>query len=275
MLQASLETGAAPAAPIALAEWRLKLIEHHYPDALTERLGAIYPGVARLVGVRYFRAAGRRFATRNPPRTLAAADFGAGFSGFLSAQPAARLLPYLPDLARLEWAVHAARRAPRVPALPADALDRFRDDEYRRIALILHPSCQLVRSRHPVLDIYRATLPETDPLEFVAPSAEGVRLMLKATATRVASAWMRRSSALSRRCAADAPSPPPDLTTASIHTHRLRGWPRPARWSAMRCSARSGHSGALSKPYGNGISGLARRFLSSPARPPSNRGEPP
>ena len=51
--------------------------------------------------------------------------------------------------------------------------------------MILHPSCQLVRSRHPVLDIYRATLPDADPLEFVAPAADGVRLFLQATATRI------------------------------------------------------------------------------------------
>jgi hypothetical protein len=68
---------------------------------------------------------------------------------FLARFEASRHLAYLPDVARLEWAMNTALHAAEVPALPAEAL---RDAP----PLALHPSVTLLDSPWPVDLIWRS-----------------------------------------------------------------------------------------------------------------------
>lgn len=72
---------------------------------LTAALASTYPVVERIVGQPFFRAAARRYALTWPSRSGDLNEYGDGFADFLSAYPHAAALPYLPDVARLEWCV--------------------------------------------------------------------------------------------------------------------------------------------------------------------------
>lgn len=119
-------------------------------------LAAAYPVVLRLVGQAFFGEAAARFARAEPSRSGDLNAYGSDFAGFLARYPHARGLGFLPDVARLEWALHecglaADGRSPDLAALAA--LDPERRGDVR---LALHPAARLLQSPHPVLAIWEA-----------------------------------------------------------------------------------------------------------------------
>lgn len=124
---------------------------------LVDALEAAYPAVAALVGRDFFRAAAREHVRADPPRSPVLIDYGGGFARFLAAFPPAAGLPWLADVARLEWAWTRAFHA--VDAAPADlALLASRAPEALAEArLALHPSARIVRSRWSVATIWAET----------------------------------------------------------------------------------------------------------------------
>src|SRR5262249_59736878 len=71
-----------------------------------------YPVVSALVDRRFFGYAADAFIRRHPPAGARLGEDGADVPEFLAAFPPCAHLPYLPDVARLEWAVHRAPTAP-------------------------------------------------------------------------------------------------------------------------------------------------------------------
>ena len=151
--------------------------------ALVEALAAAYPVVRRLVGEAFFEAAAARHARETPSRSPDLRAFGAGFGDFLETYPHAAGLPYLADVARLEWAVHACFHAEDAPVLAAAQLAQSGLDQPERVRLRLHPAVRLVASRHPVQAIHAANQPGCDgtPLRVAGPDW----LLVRRDATQV------------------------------------------------------------------------------------------
>ena len=97
---------------------RVAIYRHHVVDTLTGVLEAAYPVVTRLVHERFFAYAADQYIRACPPAGPCLFEYGASFPQFLEALPPCRPLPYLPDVARLEWALHRARHAE--DAVPID-----------------------------------------------------------------------------------------------------------------------------------------------------------
>jgi hypothetical protein len=126
----------------------------------TGTLREVYPVSLRLVGEGFFDALARAYARQVPSRSGDLHDFGEELPGFLEGFAPARGLPYLPDVARLEWAVHRvfhARAAARIdPAeLAAVPPERLAD-----VCFELSPAARLLRSAYPVLTIWRVNQPD-------------------------------------------------------------------------------------------------------------------
>jgi hypothetical protein len=119
--------------------------------SLTGALADVYPVVRRLVGERYFAQLARRYVRIHPSRSGNLHDFGRQMSRFLGELHDLKNLPYLPDIAALEWACHGAFHAGE--AAPLD-FARLADVENAKAAL--HPAVRLVASRYPVLAIWEA-----------------------------------------------------------------------------------------------------------------------
>ena len=125
--------GLAPAA-------RLAIYRHHVLTTLTAALESAYPVVVRLVDRALLRLRGRSLHPPPPAGRAVLGEFGESFSEFLAGFPASAHLPYLPDVARLEWALHAAQHAEDAVALdlrplaevPPDAAPRFAFSSIRR-----------------------------------------------------------------------------------------------------------------------------------------------
>ena len=152
-------------------------------------LAALYPVVKRLTGAAFFDAAVDAFVSARPPMAGDLNVYGGEFAGFLEAYPPAATLPYLPDMARLEWAIDEAGRAPDAPRMPDAVLAALAQVAAERLPaarLRLDPSCRLTASRFPALRIWRANQPDRDGRESIDLDDGGVALVVRRDAQGIA-----------------------------------------------------------------------------------------
>jgi len=150
-----LSTGIAP-------QERLAVYRNTFLLTLVRALRLSYPAVARLVGAEFFEAAARDFIAGEPPRSSYLDEFGGAFAGFLERFAPAATLPYLADVARLEWAVSRALHAPDAEPLDLAALAAVPLAEQAGLRFAPQPSLALLQSRFPADAIWRAVLDEDE-----------------------------------------------------------------------------------------------------------------
>jgi len=125
-------------------------------------LRASLPVVLRLVGEPFFHAAVDAFVRAHPSVSGDLNVYGDLFGDFLAGYPHAADLPYLADVARLEWAVDEAQRAADVLPAPDQVLAALAATAPERLPALrvrLDPSCRLVASEFPVLHIWQVNQP--------------------------------------------------------------------------------------------------------------------
>ncbi|WP_193370706.1 HvfC/BufC N-terminal domain-containing protein [Pelagibius marinus] len=157
---------------------RLRIHANHYRITLSEALAATYPVVARLLGEPCFAGLAREFIQLSPPTSPCLFEYGGGFAHYLDAVPLLMELPYLPDVARLEWALNEARHAADAAALPPAALALLQDCCFAEVVLTLHPSSRLVTSSYPIDRIWRTNQPGADPETTIGLDEGGTRLLI-------------------------------------------------------------------------------------------------
>ncbi|WP_020652483.1 MNIO family bufferin maturase [Massilia niastensis] len=119
-------------------------------------LGNAYPVIEQLVGGECFGGLARAYGRAHPSQDPDLNRFGADFAAFLEGFAPAAQLPYLADMARLEWAVHLAALAPDARALDAAALSGLDPARLAAARFTLHPCCVLQRSAWAVAPLWRA-----------------------------------------------------------------------------------------------------------------------
>jgi len=142
---------------------RLSIYRNNVLSNYRGALGASYPVVCRLVGKAFFDAAVEAFVRARPSASGDLNEYGGDFGDFLASYPYAANLPYLGDVARLEWAIDEAQRAPdreRGPDEVLAALAAIAPDRLPSITMGLDPSCRLADSPFPLLRIWRVNQPE-------------------------------------------------------------------------------------------------------------------
>jgi hypothetical protein len=121
-------------------------------------LAATFPVVRRLVGAPFFEAAVDAFVRAHPATSGDLNVYGESFGAFLAAYRPAANLPYLADVAALEWAQDEANRAADHDASPQAVLADLTviaPADLPLVTLALAPSCRLVASRYPILRIWK------------------------------------------------------------------------------------------------------------------------
>jgi uncharacterized protein YndB with AHSA1/START domain len=112
----------------------------------------------QLVGTEFFRAMAAVFVRRQPPRTRILAHYGDAFAAFVAGFAPAAALPYLPDLARLEFARLRASHAADAEPAPQSALARALAEPQALAGLRFqwHGSVQVIESPHAVVSLWAA-----------------------------------------------------------------------------------------------------------------------
>jgi len=147
-MSARVRAGRFPAAQ------HLQVYRNNVVESLTGALCAVYPVVEKLVGDGFFRYAVHEYLRAHRPRSGNLHDFGDAFASFLSGFAPAAELPYLPDVARLEWAWHQAFHAADAPAFDLARLGAVPAERHETLRFVLHPSACLLASDFPVVRIF-------------------------------------------------------------------------------------------------------------------------
>lgn len=115
--------------------------------------------VEQLVGPEFFRRLALAYMADHPSVSGNLHEYGHGMASFISSFRPAQCLPYLHDVAMLEWACHRAYFAEDTQEADLATLARLSPDQYAHLVLHLSPTCHLIQSDYPVAIIWRAHQP--------------------------------------------------------------------------------------------------------------------
>src|SRR5262245_48955573 len=158
---------------------RLRIYRHHVFATLTAALKATYPVVCRLVDERFFDYAADCYIRTRPPSAPCLFEYGGDLSEFLAAFGPCRHLAYLPDVARLEWALNAAAHAEDATPLDRARLHAIPQQAYPGLAFRFDPAFHLLSSPRPIDRIWWAHQPSADPASTVDLGAAGAALEIR------------------------------------------------------------------------------------------------
>ncbi|WUR14668.1 DUF692 family protein [[Empedobacter] haloabium] len=123
-------------------------------------LAAAYPVIGQLVGAEFFAALAAEYGAAHPSAQGDLNAFGAGFAAFLETFPHVADLPYLPDMARLEWLLHRAHYAPDAPVLDGAAFAALTPEQFAATRLVPHPAAHVFTSPWAVVPLWLAHQPD-------------------------------------------------------------------------------------------------------------------
>jgi hypothetical protein len=143
--------------------------------AAAERaLASSFPVLQALVGAESFAALARAFWHARPPARGDLAWLGAELADFVAHDPQLADVPYLADVARLEWLVARAECAADAPGSAPERLASLQvlaDFAPGELTIALAPGAAVLRSAWPVASLWHAHRPEAPPAALDAARA--------------------------------------------------------------------------------------------------------
>ena len=135
---------------------RLAVYAGGYVARIRQSLAEVYEAVRHVLGEYAFSELAHGYAERYPSHDFNLSLAGRHLPEFLADHPLTSKLPFLPDLARLEWLVRQAFHAFDEPTLDPRRLAQIPLDDWDQARLVFRPSVGLVASAWPILDIWAA-----------------------------------------------------------------------------------------------------------------------
>ncbi len=140
---------------------RFNVYRNNHIMSLINNLRDGFPVVVSLVGDEFFDAMAKIYAQNHPPTSPVMVFYGTDFADFIRGFSPADSLPYLGDVAMLEFAQRQALHASDAPFLPPT---EYPSDAEKLLGarVEFHPSLRLVESQYPLFDIWQAHLNDGD-----------------------------------------------------------------------------------------------------------------
>lgn len=135
---------------------RLALYRGNVDAAHESALANAYPVVRALVGDEYFTGMAHEYRLACPAVSGDLNRFGAELPDFVRVQKTAPMLPYLGDVAALEWLVHRSHYAADAEALPRERIVELPARDLLGAHVDLHPACAWMESSFAVASIWQA-----------------------------------------------------------------------------------------------------------------------
>ena len=155
------------------ARQRMQIHSNNYKESLTDAVSGQFPVVKAFVGEQFLRACAREYALANPPQEAALSTFGKGFPVFLAQFEHAATVPYMADLAYLEWLVaDIQNRKPEQLMAEKDILEAFNNN---RVRLARH--VEIISSDYPIVNLWMVGTGQIPP-EAVTLDADGQSVLV-------------------------------------------------------------------------------------------------
>ncbi len=129
---------------------------------LKSMLSSVYRIVAQIVGDDFFQALIHRYVHTQPSLSGNLHRYGDKLPTLLRTMPEAAGLPYLADVAALEWAWHSTYYAPDNADFDMARLVAVAPEAFARLGFVLAPALQLLRSDYPLYAIWQRHQPECE-----------------------------------------------------------------------------------------------------------------
>ena len=142
-------------------------------------LAATYPAVEQLVGTGFFSRLAQEYARRYRSRSGDVGRHGGQFPEFLREHACARELPYLSDVARLEWCIEESFNEADTAPLSLHRLAAVPPEQCVALRFALAPACRLISSAFPIDRIWQACQPGADEGVQVNLDRGGVNLLVR------------------------------------------------------------------------------------------------
>ena len=133
---------------------RVAIYRANMVAAADKALSAAYPVIRQVVDDEFFHGLAREHQRATPSASGDLNEFGAGFAEFVAGFEHTRSLPYLRDLARLEWAAHRAYGAADAPAWDAAVLGAVEPGAQSGIRFEWSPGLAVIDSAWPIVRIW-------------------------------------------------------------------------------------------------------------------------
>ncbi len=139
----------------ATAAERIAIYSNNTQLNLIELLRSSYPVIDKIVGTDFFKHLAIEYIQQHPQTNADRHHFGANLFCFLTTFVPVDTLPFLSDLAQLEWHYHRAYFADDAPPMTFEALQQY-VQEGSDFYLPLHPSVKIIAVNYNVLEIWQA-----------------------------------------------------------------------------------------------------------------------
>jgi len=182
--EASSRAGSWLAGDAALVAQRLAIYRANAAASAAKALTAAYPVLLQVVGKEFFGGLARSYLRARPSTCGNLYDYGGEFADFLAKFPHAQSLPYLPDLARLEWLVHRAYGAADAKPWDPSGLMAVSPQLQGEIRFEFAAGTAVMNSAYPIAHIWAIHQPEHEG-EFVVDWSIAERALVARAGLRV------------------------------------------------------------------------------------------
>ncbi|CUH67676.1 hypothetical protein TG4357_03145 [Thalassovita gelatinovora] len=137
---------------------RFSVYRNNVAVSLKEALETGFPATARLLGTRNFETVAQGYLRAQPPKSPVMMLYGDSFADYIAAISSLESLGYLPDVARLEYAMRQSYHAADVTTIDPAQLAETAPDALNRARLMFAPAVRLIRSDWPIWSIREKAL---------------------------------------------------------------------------------------------------------------------
>lgn len=160
------------------AKGGMAIYRNNNREGLIKALANLYPVCSRLVGISCFRAMAHHYIQRYPSRSPNLNDYGEYFSSWVLEMPFHDNLPYLSEVAQLEWIIHTILMDFPTSMVDWNSLAKLTLEQQSTLVLHRANNSVLVHFQYPVDRIWEVNQNESLSEEIIDLSESEVFLMV-------------------------------------------------------------------------------------------------
>lgn len=154
-LSSEIKVGLNPQGSVP-GEQRLSVYAEGYEIRFRDGVAEVYETVQWILGEHQFAELVKDYSEKYPSKDYNLSFVGRHLPAFISAAPLSKELPFLADLARLEWSICEAFHAFDKTPLSAEELSKVSPEILTQSKLIFQPSISVLSSDWPIFDIWNS-----------------------------------------------------------------------------------------------------------------------
>lgn len=132
----------------------MQVYRNNYYISLTEALRSVYVSVDKLVGKGFFDFVAHGYIDAHPSKSGNLHEFGDCFAGFIGSLEQAASVPYIADVARLDWAWHQMFHAKDSEPLDVEVLGEFRHEDFGALHFKFVAAMQILKMDYTIFGLW-------------------------------------------------------------------------------------------------------------------------